>query len=82
MLVHLYWPSSSRVSGVKKRVAARRIPFANVGVSLSHLNLLSVTPNELSPISSVILSHYALILFVVILCTHTICGYLVSLVAF
>ena len=30
----------------------------------------------------VILSHYALILFVVILCTHTICGYLVSLVAF
>ena len=40
------------------------------------------THTHTAQLYTVILSHYALILFVVILCTHIICGYLVSLVAF
>ena len=40
------------VSGVKDRVVSRRIPRRNVGVSLSHLNLLSVTFNNSPPARS------------------------------
>ena len=52
LVVHLYWPPSIRLSGVKERVAVRWIPCWNVGVSLSHLIFVAVTASDSSPIRS------------------------------
>ena len=51
-MVHLYWPPSSRLSGLKERVAPLRNSIMKLGVSLSHLILVAVTASDSSPVRS------------------------------
>ena len=51
LLVHSYCPALAGLSEVKERVGFRKTSLWNVGVSLSHLNLLSTsgTSSDSSP---------------------------------